>query len=215
MKRRRAAASDPVATGVVSARCSLLYRSITAAAAAAAATAATDSRRRRLVLLSARELFRGVGFLGERAARDAIVLPVPVPTADCVPAHDRLACRRRGPPGRAPSVVARSATRRCDFRANPIAGFYRSIAVHLFRVLMLRRSWIRAISSCFSRRRWIAEASMSLAPIKLVQGTSLPQKMSRRSEVFVEYRITLVNVRLGYPLELSKCPSRVTFAVTR
>jgi len=90
MKRRTVAASDPVAIRVVP-RCFLLYRSITAAAAAAAAA---DSRRRRLVLLSARELFRGVGFLGERAARDAIVLPVPVPTADCVPAHDRLACRR-------------------------------------------------------------------------------------------------------------------------
>lgn len=87
-------------------------------------TAAVDSRRQRLVLLSAlwresaRELFRGVGFLGERAARDAIVLPAPVPIADCVPAHTR-------PPPRLPTtrIAARSlswslgaATRRRDRR---------------------------------------------------------------------------------------------------
>lgn len=76
-------ATDPVATssGVVRCRSSLLC-SITAAIA-------VDSDRRRFVLLSAlwrvsaRELFG----LGERAVRDAIVLPMPVPTADCVPAH--------------------------------------------------------------------------------------------------------------------------------
>ena len=53
--------------------------------------------------MSARELFRGVGFLRERAARDAIVLPVPVPTADCVPAHTTASSREdevRRPPGR-------------------------------------------------------------------------------------------------------------------
>jgi len=82
-KRRMTVATDPVAASL--ATVCLLPSSITAAAA--------DSRRQRLVLLSAlwresaRELFRGVGFLGERAARDAIVLPASVPIADCVPAH--------------------------------------------------------------------------------------------------------------------------------
>lgn len=81
-KCRMTVATDPVATSLATV-CFLSY-SITAAA---------DSRRQRLVLLSAlwresaRELFRGVGFLGERAARDAIVLPASVPIADCVPAH--------------------------------------------------------------------------------------------------------------------------------
>lgn len=83
-KRRMTVATDPVAASL--ATVCLLPSSIT--------TAAADSRRQRLVLLLsalwrefARELFRGVGFLGERAARDAIVLPASVPIADCVPAH--------------------------------------------------------------------------------------------------------------------------------
>jgi len=107
---RTMTATDLVAasTGVVRCRCrSFLLFLI----AAVTSITVVDSGRRRLVLLSvpwrvsARELFRGVGFLGERAARDAIVLPLPVPTADCVPAHTTVS-RKRGPPGRVLSVVA-------------------------------------------------------------------------------------------------------------
>lgn len=84
-RRRMTIATDPVAASLATAccRCSL----------SCSITAAADSGRRRLVLLSAlwresaRELFRGVGFLGERAARDAIVFPASVQIADCVPAH--------------------------------------------------------------------------------------------------------------------------------
>lgn len=196
-ERRTTAATDSVVVslGVVVSRrcrCFLLYRSVAVAA---------DSRRRRLVL-SARELFRGVGFLGERAARDAIVLPVPVPTADCVPAPrppDHLACRRRGgPPGRALSVVARSVVPRRgdvtgDFRANPIAGSYRSIAVHLFHAPKLPRCWIQG-SSCFRGSR-----CRQMTCSKCIDQLRSDESRKRSSEV----AHALVNVRLEYLLEFS------------
>lgn len=130
-KCRMTIATDPVATSLATV-CFLSY----------SITAATDSRRERLVLLSAlwresaRELFRGVGFLGERAARDAIVLPASVPIADCVPAHTTaLVSRRRGPLERTLSVsrlVPRRGDATGDFHADPIPKSYQSTAVHLF-----------------------------------------------------------------------------------
>lgn len=132
--KRMTVATDLVAASLATA-CFLPY----------SITAVTDSGRQRLVLLStlwgesARELFRGIGFLGERAARDAIVLPASVPIADyCVPAHttasslDDEDCRR---PERTLSV-SRLRPRRGDatgdLHADSIPEPYQLTDVHLF-----------------------------------------------------------------------------------
>jgi len=66
---------------------------------------------------------------------------------------------------------------------------------------MLSRSWVRAISSCFSRRRWIVEASINLTPIKVRE--QFPRRCSAemKSSSSTELRsLTFVSdIRLSSP----------------
>lgn len=136
LPNRTTTATDSVAAspGVVRGRCRSSRLCLIAAATAVDSGLVQLSAPWRV---SARELFRGVGFLGERAARDAIVLPVPVPTADCVPAHTTASSDEdEVPAGARAALSSRSVSRRADATADrdfPTAGSY---------------SWIVSVDRC-------------------------------------------------------------------